>query len=76
MIIGLKINLKNKLIDTIVPEPLGGAHRDPDVAALNLEKWIVDTLTDLSRFNPQTLVQRRYEKFAAMGVFSESEDNH
>ena len=71
-----KDNLKNKLIDTIVPEPLGGAHRDPDAAALNLEKWIVDTLTDLSRFNPQTLVQRRYEKFASMGVFSESEDNH
>ncbi len=71
-----KDNLKNKLIDTIVPEPLGGAHRDPDAAALNLEKWIVNTLTDLSRFNPQTLVQRRYEKFASMGVFSESEDNH
>ena len=71
-----KDNLKNKLIDTIVPEPLGGAHRDPDAAALNLEKWIVDTLTDLSRFNPQTLVQRRYEKFAAMGVFSESEGNN
>jgi len=70
-----KDNLKNKLIDTIVPEPLGGAHRDPDAAALNLEKWIVDTLTDLNRFNPQTLVQRRYEKFAAMGVFTESEDN-
>ncbi len=70
-----KDNLKNKLIDTIVPEPLGGAHRNPDVAALNLEKWIVDTLTDLSRFNPQTLVQRRYEKFAAMGVFSEPKDN-
>ncbi|MCH2147087.1 MAG: acetyl-CoA carboxylase carboxyltransferase subunit alpha [Phycisphaerales bacterium] len=71
-----KDNLKNKLIDTIVPEPLGGAHRDPNATALNLEKWIVDTLTDLSRFNPQTLVQRRYEKFASMGVFSESEDNH
>lgn len=71
-----KDNLKNKLIDTIVPEPTGGAHRDPESAALNLEKWIVDTLTDLSRFNPQTLVQRRYEKFASMGVFTESEDSN
>ncbi len=68
-------NLKNKLIDAIIPEPLGGAHRDPTLAATHLEKWICDTLTDLERFNPQTLVQRRYEKFAGMGVFTQNEDN-
>ena len=39
----------------------------------NLEKWIVDSLRDLDRFNPETLVQRRYEKFAGMGVFSTKE---
>ena len=71
-----KDNLRNKLIDTIVPEPLGGAHRNPEEAASNLEKWIVDTLTDLERFNPQTLVQRRYEKYASMGVFSEPEESN
>lgn len=67
-------NLKNKLIDAIIPEPIGGAHRNPEVTATNLEKWISDTLTDLERFNPQTLVQRRYEKFAGMGVYSNHED--
>ena len=66
-----KENLKNGLIDAIIPEPLGGAHRNNEGAAANLEKWIVDSLRDLERFNPQTLVHRRYEKFARMGVFTE-----
>lgn len=65
-----KENLRNGLIDAIIPEPVGGAHRNNEAAATNLEKWIVDTLRDLERFNPQTLVQRRYEKFAGMGVYS------
>ena len=63
-------NLKNGIIDAIISEPLGGAQRDNAATASNLEKWIVDSLTDLDRFNPQTLVQRRYEKFAGMGVVS------
>jgi len=66
-----KDNLRNGLIDAIIPEPMGGAHRDNEAAATNLEKWIVDSLRDLERFNPQTLVHRRYEKFAGMGVFAE-----
>jgi acetyl-CoA carboxylase carboxyl transferase subunit alpha len=65
-------NLKNGLIDAIIAEPLGGAQRDEQTTAANVERWIVDTLGDLSRFNPKTLVQRRYEKFANMGVWSES----
>lgn len=63
-------NLKNGIIDAIIPEPIGGAQRDNEMTATNLEKWIVDSLTDLDRFNPQTLVHRRYEKFAGMGVVS------
>jgi acetyl-CoA carboxylase carboxyl transferase subunit alpha len=63
-------NLKNGIIDAIIPEPTGGAQRDNESTASNLEKWIVDSLTDLARFNPQTLVHRRYEKFAGMGVVS------
>ncbi len=63
-------NLKNGIIDAIIPEPIGGAQRDNAGTATNLEKWIVDSLNDLDRFNPQTLVHRRYEKFAGMGVVS------
>ncbi len=66
-----KDNLRNGLIDAIIPEPRGGAHRDNASAAANLEKWIVDSLRDLERFNPQTLIHRRYEKFAGMGAYSE-----
>ena len=66
-----KDNLRNGLIDAIIPEPKGGAHRDNETTAGNVEKWIVDTLRDLERFNPQTLVHRRYEKFAGMGAFTE-----
>lgn len=66
-----KDNLRNGLIDAIVPEPIGGAHRDNKAAAVHVEKWIVDSLRDLERFNPQTLVHRRYEKYAGMGTYSE-----
>ncbi|MDP7008271.1 MAG: acetyl-CoA carboxylase carboxyltransferase subunit alpha [Phycisphaerales bacterium] len=64
-------NLQNGLIDAIISEPVGGAHRNIAETAKNVERWIVDTLQDLSRFNPKTLVQRRYEKFASMGVSTE-----
>lgn len=63
-------NLKNGLIDEVISEPLGGAHRDPDVAAANLQNWIVDRLRELKRFKPQTLVQRRYEKFRKIGAIA------
>ena len=63
-------NLNNGIIDAIIQEPIGGAQRDNQATANNLEKWIVDSITDLERFNPQTLVHRRYEKFAGMGVVS------
>ncbi len=66
-----KDNLKNGIIDAIIPEPVGGAHRDNKLAAVNLEKWICDSLRDLERFNPQTLIHRRYKKFAGMGVVSD-----
>ena len=64
-----KENLKLGVIDDIIEEPPGGAHRDPEEAAVNLEKWIVEALRDLKRFKPDNLSQRRYEKFRSMGKF-------
>ncbi|MFO0827314.1 MAG: acetyl-CoA carboxylase carboxyltransferase subunit alpha [Phycisphaerales bacterium] len=63
-------NLENGLIDEVIPEPPGGAHRDPRAAAERLQTWILDRLRDLTRINPDTLVRQRYEKFRAMGAFS------
>lgn len=55
------------LIDAIIEEPLGGAHRDPPVAAANLEAWIGGALRDLARVKPDVLLRRRYERLRRLG---------
>lgn len=60
-------NLRNGLVDQVVIEPVGGAHRAAQVAGENLERHIVDRLSELTRFNPRTLVDRRYDKFRQIG---------
>jgi acetyl-CoA carboxylase carboxyl transferase subunit alpha len=55
------------IIDEIVPEPLGGAHRDPMVAFRNAGDAIAAHLERLSALDLETLLNRRYEKFRAMG---------
>jgi acetyl-CoA carboxylase carboxyl transferase subunit alpha len=62
-------NLENGLVDDVIPEPLGGAHRDPRKAAEFLQTWIVDRLRELSRVNPETLVRQRLDKFRRMGAY-------
>ncbi len=59
------------VIDTVVQEPLGGAHRDPHTAAHNLEQYITKTLRDLKRCKVENLVERRYERFRQLGVVEE-----
>ncbi|MGA0174305.1 MAG: acetyl-CoA carboxylase carboxyltransferase subunit alpha [Phycisphaerales bacterium] len=61
-------NLTNALIDAVIEEPPGGAHRDPKAAAEKLQDWIVDQLNDLTRLKPETLVRRRFEKFRTIGT--------
>lgn len=68
----VKHNIDNGLVDAMVKEPLGGAHRDPENAAENLQRWIIDTLRELTRFNSRSLVERRYEKFRRMGTIGEA----
>src|SRR3954471_6586409 len=60
------------VIDHIVPEPLGGAHRDPHTAAHNLEQYIAKAIRELKRFKVENLVERRYEKFRNMGQVIET----
>ncbi len=59
------------IIDNVIPEPLGGAHRDPHSAAHNLEQYISKTLRDLKRCKIDNLLERRYEKFRNMGMYME-----
>jgi acetyl-CoA carboxylase carboxyl transferase subunit alpha len=55
------------LIDEIVPEPLGGAHREPEAALTSLGDAIALALNPLKTLTPESLRARRREKFLAMG---------
>ncbi|HEX8342238.1 MAG TPA: acetyl-CoA carboxylase carboxyltransferase subunit alpha [Tepidisphaeraceae bacterium] len=59
------------VIDTIVGEPLGGAHRDPHSAAHNLEQYISKTIRDLKRVKLDNLLERRYDRFRNQGEYTE-----
>ena len=61
------------VVDDIIPEPLGGSHRDPGEAAHNLESYIVRTLRELRRVQPENLVKHRYERWRRMGKVIEME---
>ncbi len=60
------------LVDGIVPEPQGGAHHDREAAAEMLKKSILESLDALASQPSAKLLEARYEKFRAMGVFSET----
>ncbi|MEX2481187.1 MAG: acetyl-CoA carboxylase carboxyltransferase subunit alpha [Gammaproteobacteria bacterium] len=57
------------LIDDVVDEPLGGAHRDPARAAKNLRQVLRQSLDDLSELEPVELVRQRRARFAAIGEY-------
>jgi acetyl-CoA carboxylase carboxyl transferase subunit alpha len=60
------------LIDKIVPEPLGGAHRDPQAAAQALKKALAEALKQLQENKPEELVEMRLERLMAYGKFKEA----
>jgi len=61
--------LKNKLIDGIIPEPVGGAHANHFEASTNLKNAIVENLAKLKKIKPEKRMEQRIKKFEAMGVF-------
>jgi acetyl-CoA carboxylase carboxyl transferase subunit alpha len=60
------------VVDEIVPEADGGAHRDPAVTASHLRSAIKRCLKELCALSSDDLVERRYQKFRAMGAFTEA----
>mgnify|MGYP001615004161 CR=1 FL=1 len=60
------------LIDRIVPEPLGGAHRDPQAAGTALKKALAESLAQLQGKKPKVLVEERLERQMGYGKFKES----
>lgn len=63
--------LKQKIIDRIIPEPLGGAHKDHQEAAKMLKGVLKEELSQLIKIKPEKLVENRLEKFGSMGEFIE-----
>ena len=61
----------NKLIDGIIPEPIGGAHTNPTEMYQIIKKTIVDSIAELKQIPLDTLVSQRIEKFCQMGVYNE-----
>lgn len=59
------------LVDQVVSEPLGGAHRDQALMAANLKKHLLETLEKLNGFSKEELLERRYERLMAYGINSE-----
>ncbi len=57
------------IIDDIIPEPKGGAHTDAAKAVAAVKKAVLENLAVLKKINLDTLLQQRYDKFAAMGRF-------
>jgi len=60
-----------EIADEIIPEPVGGAHTDPEKAYSLVCEAISNQLIQLKKLSPQQLMDQRYEKFRSMGIFKE-----
>ena len=57
------------IIDEIIPEPLGGAHRNPSLVYEKLKESILKNIRELNKLNGDELIKDRYDKFCKMGEF-------
>jgi acetyl-CoA carboxylase carboxyl transferase subunit alpha len=70
-------NLLNfKIIDGIIPEPLGGAHRDPEGMAKNIAECLVAALEELGTKPAGKLIEERYKRFRKIGSFIDQPEQH
>ena len=73
----LKITAKNALrfgiVDGIIPEPEGGAHRDLSLVSDRIKAVVVKTLRELMQKSPETLKEERFQKYIQMGSVAEVE---
>ncbi|MHC5111713.1 MAG: acetyl-CoA carboxylase carboxyltransferase subunit alpha [Planctomycetota bacterium] len=66
--------IKLNVIDHVIPEPVGGAHRDPDGAASHLERFICSSLDSLKSITVDSLVRKRQDRIRNLGNFFESKE--
>lgn len=60
-----------KIIDGIIKEPLGGAHRNPELCAKEIKKAITKSIKELSKLSPDELLESRYQKYRDIGTYKE-----
>lgn len=58
------------IIDGVVKEPLGGAHRDAEEAAENLKKWLLKSVSELREIPSEELLKARYERLRKIGAYA------
>ena len=63
------------IIDKIINEPPGGAHKNPEQAAGILKKELINTINELSSYSEEKLLKKRYQKFRDMGVYNDDTMN-
>jgi acetyl-CoA carboxylase carboxyl transferase subunit alpha len=56
------------LVDDVIPEPLGGAHRHYDEMAQALKKHLLQQLTELQSYPLNTILEKRYRRLMAYGI--------
>lgn len=61
--------LTTQIIDGLIPEPVGGAHRNPVLAASHLQTALKEHLSALKQYRPEQLIEMRYRKFRSIGHF-------
>lgn len=65
-------SLELGVIDEVIAEPLGGAHRDMEAAARNVKEAILKALDEIDKLSVPKLLDKRYKKFRSMGAFTEA----
>jgi acetyl-CoA carboxylase carboxyl transferase subunit alpha len=63
--------LKHRIVDEVLPEPLGGCHYDPEKMVATVKERLLVHLDRLAIVKPDDLLERRYQRFRELGVFSE-----
>ena len=63
--------VKFGVCEKIIEEPTGGAHTDMEYTAMNISDYLKDALARITQYDTDTLLEKRYEKFRKIGMFSE-----
>ena len=62
---------KMKLVDDVIPEPLGGAHYDKETTFKTVEQYIMNAFNELKDLSTEELVTQRMDKYSKMGEYKE-----